>query len=89
MMSITFGGYISDWNGNDLNLDSNGKVVASYDSNHHKTILGLLNEINYPSDLRKLTISELIAAVCLTLLYGKKSWKYQIQSKRSSLRIHK
>ena len=41
-----FGGYITDWNGNDLNLDSNGKVVASYDSNHHKTILGLLNEIN-------------------------------------------
>ena len=40
-----FGGYITDWNGNDLNLDSNGKVVASYDSNHHKTILGLLNEI--------------------------------------------
>ena len=40
-----FGGYITDWNGNELNLDSNGKVVASYDSNHHKTILGLLNEI--------------------------------------------
>ena len=40
-----FGGCISDWNGNELNLDSNGKVVASYDSNHHKTILGLLNEI--------------------------------------------
>ena len=40
-----FGGYITDWNGNDLNLDSNGKVVASYDPNHHKTILGLLNEI--------------------------------------------
>ena len=41
-----FGGCISDWNGNELNLDSNGKVVASYDPNHHKTILGLLNEIN-------------------------------------------
>ena len=41
-----FGGFITDWNGNELNLDSNGKVVASYDFNHHKTILGLLDEIN-------------------------------------------
>ena len=40
------GGKISDWNGKELNLNSNGKVVASFDFNHHKTILGLLNEIN-------------------------------------------
>jgi len=36
---------ISDWNGKELSINSNGKVVASYDVNHHKTILGFLNDI--------------------------------------------
>lgn len=39
------GGIISDWNGKELTINSNGKVVASYDVNHHKTILGFLNDI--------------------------------------------
>ena len=39
------GGKISDWNGKELNLNSNGKVVASFDAKHHKTILGLLHDI--------------------------------------------
>ena len=40
------GGVITDWHGQKLNLNSNGKVVASYDGRHHKTILGLLHDIN-------------------------------------------
>ena len=40
------GGVISDWRGQELNLNSNGKVVASYDVKHHKTILGLINDIS-------------------------------------------
>ena len=39
------GGIISDWDGKELSINSNGKVVASYDVNHHKTILGFLNDI--------------------------------------------
>ena len=39
------GGVISDWDGEELNLNSNGKVVASYNMKHHKIILELLNEI--------------------------------------------
>ena len=40
------GGCISDWNGEKLNIRSEGKVVASIDGNHHKNILKLLNGIN-------------------------------------------
>ena len=39
------GGIISDWDGKELSINSNGKVVASCDVNHHKTILGFLNDI--------------------------------------------
>ena len=34
-----FGGVITDWNGKKLDLKSDGKVIASIDSNHHKNIL--------------------------------------------------
>ena len=38
-----FGGVITDWNGKKLDLKSDGKVIASIDSNHHKNILKHLN----------------------------------------------
>jgi len=37
------GGFISDWNGEDLNLNSNGKVIASMDRNHHKKLINILS----------------------------------------------
>ena len=36
---------ITDWNGKKLNIHSEGKVVASYERNHHKKILSFLKEI--------------------------------------------
>ena len=36
------GGKISDWKGNDLNINSDGRVVASYEANHHKKVITLL-----------------------------------------------
>ena len=37
------GGVITDWAGNDLNLQSEGKVIASIEKNHHKKTLEYLN----------------------------------------------
>ena len=37
------GGVITDWTGRDLNLNSDGKIVASLDKNHHKRTIELLN----------------------------------------------
>lgn len=37
-----FGGVITDWEGNELNLNSNGKVIASLDKKHHKKLIQLL-----------------------------------------------
>jgi len=37
------GGFISDWNGQNLNLNSNGKVIASMDRNHHKKLINILS----------------------------------------------
>ena len=37
-----FGGFITDWEGNKLTLDSNGKVIASLDEKHHKKLIHLL-----------------------------------------------
>ena len=37
------GGFISDWNGENLNLNSNGKVIASMDRNHHKKLINILS----------------------------------------------
>ena len=38
------GGFITDWEGKDLNLDSDGKVIASIDKNHHKKTIAFLNQ---------------------------------------------
>jgi len=40
-----FGASITDWNGKELNVDSDGKVVASYGKNHHKKLLSFLKQI--------------------------------------------
>lgn len=40
------GGKISDWKGNDLNINSDGRVVASYEANHHKKVITLLKNAN-------------------------------------------
>ena len=37
------GGFISDWNGKNLDLKSNGKVIASMDKNHHKKLINFLS----------------------------------------------
>ncbi len=36
------GGVITDWQGNDLNLDSDGRVVAAGDKTIHQQVLGIL-----------------------------------------------
>ncbi len=38
------GGIITDWEGRELNLDSDGKVIASIEKNHHKKTLKYLNK---------------------------------------------
>ena len=38
------GGIITDWNGDELNHKSDGKVVASIEKNHHKRTLKYLNQ---------------------------------------------
>ena len=38
------GGQITDWKGNKLNLNSDGKVLASTNKEHHKRILELLKD---------------------------------------------
>ncbi len=38
------GGIITDWKGKPLNLQSDGKVIASIEKNHHKRTLKYLNE---------------------------------------------
>ena len=38
------GVFITDWEGKDLNLDSEGKVIASIDKNHHKKTIAFLNQ---------------------------------------------
>lgn len=37
-----FGGFITDWEGNQLGLNSDGKIVASIEKNHHKKTLNYL-----------------------------------------------
>ena len=39
-----FGGFITDWEGNELNLESDGKVIASIEKKHHKKTLEYLNK---------------------------------------------
>ncbi len=36
------GGYISDWEGKKLGINSNGKVIASMNNNHHKKLINFL-----------------------------------------------
>ena len=38
------GGIITDWKGKDLNLKSDGKVIASIEKNHHKKTIEYLNQ---------------------------------------------
>lgn len=38
------GGVITDWEGKELNLESDGKVIASIEKNHHKKTLEYLNK---------------------------------------------
>ena len=38
------GGIITDWNGDELNHESDGKVIASIEKNHHKRTLKYLNQ---------------------------------------------
>ncbi len=38
------GGIITDWEGNELNLESDGKVIASIEKKHHKKTLEYLNK---------------------------------------------
>ena len=38
------GGVITDWIGRDLSINSDGKIVASLDKNHHKRVIELLNQ---------------------------------------------
>ena len=38
------GASITDWNGKELNVHSDGKVVASYEKNHHKKLLSFLKQ---------------------------------------------
>ena len=38
------GGVITDWNGNQLSIESDGKVIASIEKNHHKRTLRYLNQ---------------------------------------------
>ncbi len=38
------GGFITDWNGNQLGIESEGKVIASIEKNHHKRTLRYLNQ---------------------------------------------
>ena len=38
------GGIISDWQGKSLGLESDGKVIASIEENHHKRTLRYLNQ---------------------------------------------
>tara|TARA_B100000886_G_scaffold332144_1_gene284498 strand:+ start:32 stop:808 length:777 start_codon:yes stop_codon:yes gene_type:complete len=37
-----FGGYISDWDGNELGLNSDGKVIASLNKKHHRKLINQL-----------------------------------------------
>ena len=39
------GGKFSDWNGNDLNLDSDGRILASGDPKIHKQLLKIIQKI--------------------------------------------
>ena len=39
------GASITDWSGKELNINSDGKVVASYEKNHHKKLLSFLKQI--------------------------------------------
>ena len=39
------GGKITDWNGNDLNLDSDGRILASGDPKIHKQLLKIIQKI--------------------------------------------
>ena len=38
------GGIISDWEGNELSLKSDGKVIASIEKKHHKKALEFINK---------------------------------------------
>ena len=38
------GGVITDWNGNELGIESEGKVIASVEKKHHKRTLRFLNK---------------------------------------------
>ena len=40
-----FGEPFTDWNGNDLNLDSDGRILASGDPKIHKQLLKIIQKI--------------------------------------------
>ena len=39
------GGKMTDWNGKKLGISSDGKIIASNFSNHHKKVMDLLKKI--------------------------------------------
>ena len=39
------GGKMTDWNGEKLGINSDGKIIASNSINHHKKIVGFLKKI--------------------------------------------
>ena len=39
------GGKMTDWNGKELGINSDGKIIASNFSNHHKEVMNLLKKI--------------------------------------------
>ena len=39
------GGRITDWNGDDINLNTDGRILATGDSKIHKQILKIIHEV--------------------------------------------
>ena len=44
--SLSSGGWrkMTDWNGKELGINSDGKIIASNFSNHHKEVISLLKK---------------------------------------------